>query len=294
MISEALAYLRGGIEEREKMIHFCLVLITPEIATKMLEKNTNNRTMSGGAMNKIRHDIERNAFVETHQAVGVAPSGELVDGQHRLRAVVESGIPVEMYVAQYATEESANKAKLVIDRGKKRDLGACAEIASLVKNAGRPRVAVANMVSYIENGTGSGTLMSDSETIALVVATISAFDTIREIVTSTWGAIAFGAFVWAYQYDKRVAGLASRLENASALPDGDTLTGSEIALRDLIRSKQPGGASERLSHAVKILRGIEAWLDGDKLTRIVPVDRPAMLARYRKRTEQQSFAQAAE
>lgn len=275
------------------MIHFELVLVTPEMATEMLRNNAHNRTVSNGNVKKISEDIRNDNFVETHQGIGIGPDGEIVDGQHRLMGIIQAGKPVWMYIARYSTLESANKARLVIDRGKKRDIGASIEIAQIVQNAGKKRVAVANIIYAIENGTSGKCIASDSEVVAIVVKTMGRFDAIRDVVSATWNAPAMGAFVWALAFDSRVVELAKRLENAANLPDNEALTGSEIALRDVIKSSVGyGGSAERMAYTLKVLRAIEFWLDGRKLLRIMPVDRIDLLARFRARAG--LFNQAAE
>jgi hypothetical protein len=93
--------------------------ITPELATKMLEHNTANRNVRDVRVAALVRDIENGDFQSTHQGVAFNASGELIDGQHRLWAVVRSGKTVTMMVTRGLTEE----AKPAIDTGAKRTFG---------------------------------------------------------------------------------------------------------------------------------------------------------------------------
>lgn len=90
--------------------------ITPEVARAMLEKNTENRALREGRVLALERDIRSGKFFHTHQGVAFNTNGTLVDGQHRLAAVVRAGIPVTMQVTRGLPVES----KPVIDTGAKR------------------------------------------------------------------------------------------------------------------------------------------------------------------------------
>lgn len=267
---------------RMPQIKFEYLLITPELASKMLEKNTGNRTVSKGQCEKIAYDIENDLFVETHQTIAIGPDGTIKDGQHRLITIVKTGKPLWMWVATYLTHEAADKASVVIDRGRKRDLGDSIELSQVVESCGKARIATANVVHDLEKGTGCN-IASDGELVGIVLESIDRFDRIRAVTPVAWNAPAMAAFVWALQFDASVVTLASRLAQATELSD---VTGSEIALRDLVKHCGNGGKYDRLVYAVKVLRGIEAWLDGERLVKIMPVDRVSLLKRFRSRAKQ--------
>jgi hypothetical protein len=45
-------------------------------------------------------------WVLTHQGIAISKSGKLIDGQHRLAAVVKANVPVEMMVFSGLDDES--------------------------------------------------------------------------------------------------------------------------------------------------------------------------------------------
>lgn len=74
------------------------VLISPTIAAEMLTYNTNNRRMRPTRLRRYRADIDGGRWTLTHQGVAFDEFGVLLDGQHRLQTIVNSGVSVEMLV----------------------------------------------------------------------------------------------------------------------------------------------------------------------------------------------------
>jgi hypothetical protein len=73
-------------------------VITPTMAIKWLEGNVHNRTLSQKTVDAFARDILLGHWVITHQGIAFAKDGTLIDGQHRLWAVVESKKAVLMNV----------------------------------------------------------------------------------------------------------------------------------------------------------------------------------------------------
>ncbi len=72
--------------------------ITPEIAIRWLEANDNNRPVSQMRVQQLAKDMTDGVFELTHQGIAFDSDGKLIDGQHRLWAVVESKKTVLMFV----------------------------------------------------------------------------------------------------------------------------------------------------------------------------------------------------
>lgn len=66
--------------------------ITPVMAEIMLERNTGNRRLSRHLVAQYAADMNNGAWDLTGEPIIFAASGELQDGQHRLRAAVQSGV----------------------------------------------------------------------------------------------------------------------------------------------------------------------------------------------------------
>ena len=90
--------------------------ITPLYAKMLLAKNQNPRQLKSWHVKEFVRHINEGTFLATPQGIALDKNGNLRDGQHRLAAVVESGVAVEMYVA---TEVGDDVVKY-IDRGMRR------------------------------------------------------------------------------------------------------------------------------------------------------------------------------
>lgn len=80
-------------------MYFKVMIMTPEMAASILETNERNRTPNRDKLEKLVYDIKHGYFELTHQAIAIDENGKLIDGQHRLKAVVESGMCAPMVVA---------------------------------------------------------------------------------------------------------------------------------------------------------------------------------------------------
>lgn len=75
-----------------------LMYVTPELADKMLAFNQHNRRMSKAHELNLRRDMESDEFILTHQGVAFDTNGVLLDGQHRLTAISQSGKTLILFV----------------------------------------------------------------------------------------------------------------------------------------------------------------------------------------------------
>lgn len=76
-----------------------VVEVTPELATKWLEANKDNRPLSQAWISAIERDIRAGAWRENGEAIKFYADGSL-DGQHRLWAIIEAGIAVRSLVVR--------------------------------------------------------------------------------------------------------------------------------------------------------------------------------------------------
>jgi hypothetical protein len=83
----------------KKDINIEVKLITPEMAKKYLEKNADNRKIRKTTVATYANDMKNGRWELTHQGIAFNDQGELVDGQHRLAAIVDSGVSIRMVIA---------------------------------------------------------------------------------------------------------------------------------------------------------------------------------------------------
>lgn len=92
--------------------------ITPELATRLLARNKNNRQRKENAIERYRHDMESGNWQVTNQGLGFDRNGVLTDGQNRLLACIRAQRSFRTVVAVGLMPE----AKEVVDVGVKRTL----------------------------------------------------------------------------------------------------------------------------------------------------------------------------
>lgn len=90
--------------------------VTPDQATAWLDKSAKNRKISERRVGLYAAAMKRGDWMLTNQGIAIDEFGMLIDGQHRLRAIVQADIPVTLLVIQ----STPNRAQLVLDQGLKR------------------------------------------------------------------------------------------------------------------------------------------------------------------------------
>ncbi|WP_328920897.1 hypothetical protein OG911_34995 [Streptomyces sp. NBC_00208] len=88
--------------------------VSPELAAQW--RNTNNRPLSKNTVQQLAAQIQRGEWQLTHQGIAFDEDDVLIDGQHRLAAIVKAGTTVPMTV----TQGVPRTAFTVMDTGRKR------------------------------------------------------------------------------------------------------------------------------------------------------------------------------
>lgn len=78
------------------MITTSVEMITPSMAVAMLARNTSNRPVKQGAVNRYATDMRNGRWQYNGQDILFSDDGVLLDGQHRLLAVVAADAAVTM------------------------------------------------------------------------------------------------------------------------------------------------------------------------------------------------------
>lgn len=102
------------------MVNFELKLITPDIARQYLSLNKNNRRVREAKVAQYVKDmLSGNWREDTAECIKLSKEGNVLDGQHRFRAIVKSGVSIKMHVATGLDESVFS----VLDTGKSRNAG---------------------------------------------------------------------------------------------------------------------------------------------------------------------------
>lgn len=80
-------------------IYACETSIRPKVADDWLEKyNAKNRNPRQGVINRYANDQANGMWIVSHQGIAFDESKQLISGQHRLAAVVRSGVEIRSLV----------------------------------------------------------------------------------------------------------------------------------------------------------------------------------------------------
>lgn len=77
-----------------------LETITPSDAVRLLEHNKENRRLRIHDVRKYARDLAQGRWTLNNDAICITPSGRLINGQHRLEAIVEAGVPMTALVSR--------------------------------------------------------------------------------------------------------------------------------------------------------------------------------------------------
>lgn len=92
--------------------------ITPKLAEKYLEKNTNNRNINRNRVLQYAKDMQEGMWLFSGDPIKFSKSGEMIDGQHRLLAIIEAEKAFDFLVLRGLEE----KVKETTDIGKPRNV----------------------------------------------------------------------------------------------------------------------------------------------------------------------------
>lgn len=84
-------------------IKFKMVEITPDMAKIFLEQNSSNRNIRTRKVEEYKKSMDKGFWRITGDGISLDPDGKLLDGQHRLHAIIDHGKPVTMAIISNVT-----------------------------------------------------------------------------------------------------------------------------------------------------------------------------------------------
>lgn len=125
------------------------MLIEPAQAEAWLGLNKRNRNARKAYVSALADVIRRGEWKLNGDAIRFSKDGDLLDGQHRLRAIVEAGIPVRSVVVAGLDPEAQD----TMDRGTKRSIGDIFTIHGITE--GKTMAAASSWLHRLDTGTAS-------------------------------------------------------------------------------------------------------------------------------------------
>lgn len=253
-----------------------VVKITPERAEEMLAANTANRPLSRAVVVAFAEAMRRGDWLVTHQGIAFDTDGVLVDGQHRLAAVIEAGLPVDMTVFTEVEPDTFD----VLDTGKRRN---AADVLAI--EGERSTAMLAAMVRTVwlyqnrpdASWSGGGATVTNHQIVQTLAAhpKIRNFVAIGDQIATETGMIksAAGAASYLIEHTNKRANLDDWYEG---IIDGAGLAKSDprLTFRRVMFAmarKQAGAVQRRRDtreHVALYLKAFNAWATDEPLTQL--------------------------
>lgn len=125
-----LSWFAGKIAQGRKGEFAEVVDVTPALAERLLGQNESNRKLRRAIISRYASDMAARRWAMNGETVKVSVDGALNDGQHRMAAVIKSGVTVPMLMVFGLPRE----ARMTVDVGVARTAGDFLGMAG-VKNA---------------------------------------------------------------------------------------------------------------------------------------------------------------
>lgn len=244
--------------------------VTPEQAQIWLQNQAPNRGLSNAHVNNYAHAMRTGRFSVSPGGISFDQQGRLRDGQHRLKAVIQVGVPQVFRVHTNCTEAEL----AAIDQGRPRTVADAVRIADRDEFACN-KTPVARLFISLELARN----VKISESVFRDVAEVlgpSNLDTICRIPRAKVSGPVLAALVYAYPCFPKIA---VALRDKMAARDGSiTLAESEdlglvysphrnVVLEAMIKCQND---KLKLHHdpttsLLKFMRAIEAFIQGERL-----------------------------
>lgn len=241
-----------------------VIVVTPEMAKEWLDnKLPKQRRIRETVARRYARHIKDNKWHLTHQGVAFNTDGQLMDGQHRLRAVILANTAVAMPVFTNVPDEAFTG----IDIGSRRT-------ASEVTGLNKHDVAIANALCGWVRGLRvmlspdeiQETIDLYSEAIAFARDNLIGTSKVSKISTSLLAAEVAKAYL-AGEDEERLAAFC-RVLRTGVMESSDDAVG--VRLRNLVL------LSGRNNHAFlrKVQRGIQAFCQRENLSKLYDPETP--------------------
>jgi hypothetical protein len=130
-----------------KQMKFIKQLVTPQIAKMYLNNNDGNRRVSSPRLLMYCDDILNGRWKEdTGECIKISVTKKVIDGQHRLLAIVKTGVPLNLHIALDVNDDVFD----VIDTGKSRNATDVFKIANIKHESSIPSI-IATYNILVEN-----------------------------------------------------------------------------------------------------------------------------------------------
>lgn len=215
------------------------------------------------AVTEYAKEMRAGRWKSTHQGIAIGWDGKVVDGQHRLLAVIESGVSVEMLVTRGVDPETQD----LVDGGRKRTVGDQLGLRHGIQNgclvaASSRVIALISSPAFrggITMGQATGILGVYQESITSMIAILGNFKPCRR-------APIIGTLSFCHKaLPGQVVNFAEKLAHGEGIKRGDPV----YALRNhLINNSLPGSGKSAMSACEWVANALYNQVNNNPLTLI--------------------------
>lgn len=237
--------------------------ITPKQARIWLEAmHARQRPVAASRVNVYAADMKTGRWLQTGESIKFDREGDLLDGQHRLRAIIEAGVTIEMLVIRGLPRESFK----AIDTGKVRSGGDALVIEGI--DGGVAKIAAT--ASSLSQQYGAGLIpgsrggmqgrVSNSDLIEFIRENPAILDAARFVHTHAGKAMPMSEaqMTWACFEARQVDETAADLFILDLIT-GSGLVGNDpvLALREMLLANRT--ARRKLDLTLILAAVVKAW-----------------------------------
>lgn len=251
--------------------------VTPDMARKWLdESNFNNRPLNQHRVSKIAHDIKNDKWVFDGTPIRFNGSDNLLDGQHRLHAIIKANRSVKTFVFKGLESISQN----TIDTGKARNVSDVLHFNGYINTtslSSAARLAVGYRefkgemkawdASKEANSISPQDILTEINKKSMLIKATQAVISlkyIRKMVGS--GSPIFCYFLFATNSSQHIAdAFFQKLENGDDLSASSPILKlrNEITLRDTRGARR--GQRQSIYNIAMFIKAWNAWRSGENI-----------------------------
>lgn len=240
------------------------VFVTKDMAVKWLEKNGQNRGIRRSKVEEYKRALVGGYFGCSPQGIAFDTDGILIDGQHRLTAIAETGIGAWMWVGENFPSES----RLLIDIGGRN----FPDSLKIVGHSEMPRqeAAMIAIIRYVVDGYKGKAVSTEGMQHRYRYRKGLDFACSQRINRRLWNAAVAAAFAYAYPSSpEKVAEFVEQYRAGSFPNPKDPL----LRLRDFVsKSAAMNTHDKRAEVFSKALAAIYLKMRNEKRSRIYAKD----------------------
>lgn len=246
-----------------------VVVVHPELAQRWLAKNTHNRRVRARVVGSYARDMAAGHWRLTGESLKFSADGALLDGQHRLLAVIAAEASVPMFVIRGLSTDVQD----VMDTGSRRLAGDVLtlsgyENASLLAAAAKWAILFDSNRLYgdfTQNGVSHSEVMKYVDDNATLAEAVSAGGSLRRQIDLQPSLVATCLYLVS-RVDAEDAHLFfARLADGIDQPPGSPILALRSRLREVKNNRQRVEPEALMS---LVIRTWNAWREGRKLTSI--------------------------